>query len=91
MIQENLKFVMPSSLCDDMLQSPPRLHQKTNPKGFPFLFEIRVEFQTPKDDTTNCSPTVSNCIQNPTFPQFDGIKVWNPRILAWNTVERTIP
>jgi hypothetical protein len=90
LIQEKLDFDMPLSLCDDMLQLPPRVHQKTDPKWFPFLSEIRVDFQTPKDNTTNCNPTVSNCIQNHTFPQFDGIKVWNPRILAQNAVERTI-
>jgi hypothetical protein len=31
MIQENLKFVMPSSLCDDMLQSPPRRNKSVKP------------------------------------------------------------
>jgi hypothetical protein len=52
-----------------------KLHQKTNPKKFPFKFEIRVDFQIPKDDTTNCSRTVSDWLQNETFPQFDSRRV----------------
>jgi len=46
-----------------MLQLLLRVHQMTNPKKFPFMIKIRVDFETPKDNTTNWSRTVSNWLQ----------------------------
>ena len=37
--------------------------QMTNPEKFPFMIKIHINFKTLKDDTTNCSHTVSNWLQ----------------------------
>ena len=72
---EKLNFQKPLAPCSNIMQLLLKLHQKTNPKNFPFMIEIRVDFQILKDDTTNWSRTVSSWLQNGAFPQFDSRRV----------------
>src|ERR1700743_1158751 len=53
LIREKLNFEILLPLGSDMLQLLLRVHQMTNPKKFPFMIKIRVDFETPKDNTTN--------------------------------------